>query len=617
MSMSIVRYAALLPAFVFVLVLTASPLQAQAPPPEDWLTVFEQSDGRETPDYEATIGYLKRLAESSPWIELRSIGISPQGRDIPLLILSRDGAFTPEAARATKKAVVLIMGGIHAGEIDGKDAGMMLMRDIAVTKTQERLADKAIILFLPIFNVDGHERRGRHNRFNQDGPEITGWRTTAHNLNLNRDFMKADAPEMRMWLRMYDAWMPEMFVDCHVTDGIDFQYNVTYTMEMFANMSPRIVKWQKAFDKVLVRRMAAFGDPIAPYVLPREDRDLSKGIRAYAATPRFSTGYAAIRNRSALLIETHSLKPFKQRVQSTYRMLVETIAYINQKGADLRKATETADLETIDLFRARKRPAIVPLRFQADSSITSMEFYTWKSEIRESDISGGTYQVWDHEQPDTVRVPIIDVVRPSLTVTAPGAYLLPMEHTEQAEILRLHGVRLERLSKKQRVITETYVIDSTTWSTRPYETRVRLERIKHRTRIDTTEWPAGTYVVRLAQTSGCVALHLLEPDGPDSFLSWGMFNGIFEQKEYFEAHVMERIAPVLLAGNPTLRADFERKLAADSTFAANPRARLYYLYERSPWWDARQNVYPVGRVRDAAGLVSVDENAWSRRRYLD
>lgn len=607
------------PALVFLLTVAASvPLvHAQAPPPDEWLTRFERSGGTETPDYEETVAYLKRLDDASPWIAVSSLGVSPQGRDMPFMVLSRDGAFTPEAARATKKPVVLIMGGIHAGEIDGKDAGMMLVRDIAVTRTQERLADKAIILFLPMFNVDGHERRGKYNRFNQDGPEVTGWRTTAHNLNLNRDFMKADAPEMRMWLRMFDAWMPEMTVDCHVTDGIDFQYNVTYTMEMFANMSPRIVKWQKAFDKVLTKRMAAFDDPIAPYVLPREDRDLSKGIRAYAATPRFSTGYVAIRNRSGLLIEAHSLKPFKQRVESTYRMLVETIAYINQKGADLRKAVEAADLETVDMFRARRKPAVLPLRFTADSSSSSMPFYTWKSEIRDSDISGGTYQVWDHSQPDTVRVPILDVVQTSLSVTAPGAYLLPAEYENLAEILRLHGVQLERLAKSQRVISETYVFDAPTWSARPYETRHRIEKITHRTRIDTTEWPAGSFVVRLAQTSGKVAVHLLEPDGPDSFLSWGMFDGIFEQKEYFEAHVMERIAPVLLAGDPTLRADFERKLASDSTFAANPRARLYYLYERSPWWDARQNVYPVGRVRESVGLVTVGENAWSRRRFLD
>ncbi|HKC66250.1 MAG TPA: M14 family zinc carboxypeptidase, partial [Pyrinomonadaceae bacterium] len=199
--------------------------------PTEWRTLAEKTNYRETPRYDETIAYSRKLADASPLIRYESFGKSGEGRDLPLLIAASGDTFTPQAVRRAGKVVLLIQACIHPGESDGKDAGLALLRDIAITKTRTGLLDHVVILFIPIYNVDGHERFGPFNRLNQNGPAEMGWRATSTNLNLNRDYMKADAPETRAWLRLWTEWNPDLLIDCHVTDGADFQYNITYIYE--------------------------------------------------------------------------------------------------------------------------------------------------------------------------------------------------------------------------------------------------------------------------------------------------------------------------------------------------------------------------------------------------
>ena len=185
----------------------------QNPPvPSEWLTHAEKTDYRETPRYAETIEYAKRLDQASPLIKFQTFGKSGEGRDLPLLIATEGDTFTPEAARRDGKAVVLIQACIHAGEPDGKDAGLALLRDIAITKTQPGLLTNLVVLFIPIYNTDGHERVSPYNRINQDGPDEMGWRTTSTYQNLNRDYMKAATPETRAWLSLWNHWKPDLFV---------------------------------------------------------------------------------------------------------------------------------------------------------------------------------------------------------------------------------------------------------------------------------------------------------------------------------------------------------------------------------------------------------------------
>jgi hypothetical protein len=311
---------------------------------DKWITEFERSGGTRTPRFEETLDYCRKLEKASPWIRVTSFGVTPRGRKLPLVILSKDRAFDPASAARTGKAVILIQSGIHAGEIDGKDASLMLMRDIAVTKTLPHLLDSTIILFVPIFNLDGHERFGPFNRINQDGPEEMGWRVTAQNLNLNRDYMKSETPEMQAMLRLFTAWLPDFYVDCHVTDGIDFQYDVTYAVEPPPYLDARVSGWiQRTLLPAAIPVVEQSGHKIFEYVFPREDRDLSKGLNAGASTPRFSTGFAALQNRPAVLIETHMLKPYKMRVEATYHFLRGMIGAINANPSALRAAVRAAD----------------------------------------------------------------------------------------------------------------------------------------------------------------------------------------------------------------------------------------------------------------------------------
>jgi murein tripeptide amidase MpaA len=281
--------------------------QSESPnvPPE-WQTTAEKTDYRKTSTYDETVAYCRRLADASGGlIVYKTYGKSGEGRDLPLLIAAKDKTFTPESARRKGKAVVLIQAGIHAGEIDGKDAGLALLRDIAITKSRLDLLNDVVIVFEPIYNVDGHENSNPFMRINQNGPEEMGFRGNATNLNLNRDYMKADAPETRAWLGLWNEWNPDLFIDCHVTDGADFQYNVTYEYAHFQEVSPAVKRWMdEHFDGRIVPKVEKEGNLLTHYV-EFAGREVTGGIATFIATPRFATGYTPLRNRAGLLIETH------------------------------------------------------------------------------------------------------------------------------------------------------------------------------------------------------------------------------------------------------------------------------------------------------------------------
>ena len=186
---------------------------------EDFMTDCEKSGFVKTPRFEETMAWFRKLEDFSPMVKVGSFGTSPQGRDLSMVIVDKDGLQDPEKIRAKGRVIILIESCIHAGEPDGKDASMMFLRDMIVDKKNIDLLDDVSFLFIPVFNVDGHEDFSAINRINQNGPEELGTRNTSQYLNLNRDFLKADAPEMRAWLKLYNRWMPELFIDVHFVYG--------------------------------------------------------------------------------------------------------------------------------------------------------------------------------------------------------------------------------------------------------------------------------------------------------------------------------------------------------------------------------------------------------------
>jgi len=559
--------------------------------PDAWKTTAERTSYAKTSTYAEAVAYSKHLAAASRGlIRYETYGKSGEGREMPLLIAASGGAFTPEIARRQGKAVVLVQAGIHAGEIDGKDAGLALFRDIAITRTRASLLDNVVILFEVIYNVDGHENRSPFMRMNQNGPDEMGFRANASNLNLNRDYMKADAPETRAFLGLWNKWQPDVFIDCHVTNGADFQYNISYEYAHFQEVAPNIKAWMdQHFDGKVVPAVEKDGNLITRYV-EFAGREITSGIATFVATPRYATGYASIRNRPGLLIETHVYKPYRSRVRGTYDVLRHSIEEIGGSKKSLALAIGHAEFENT----TRVVGAQFPLAVGVTDKPTETEFKGLEYKVEDSPISGGKMLVYS-TTPKTYTIKKFDEGKVERSVTTPIAYIIPPQYTEVIERLKLHGIKFETLRTAKTIEVESYRLTEPKWSTNSFENRIPLS-CKPLLIKENRIYAAGSVIVELNQPTANVAIHLLEPAGPDSLVYWGFFNSVFEQKEYGESYQIEKLAKEMLAKDPKLKAEFEAKLK-DEAFAKNPRARLQFFYERSRYYaDQRIGYYPVGRI---------------------
>lgn len=575
------------------LLLVVLALQADAQGvPDEWRTYAEKTEYKRTPRYTETVDFSRRLADRSPFIEYRSIGKSPEGRDIPLLIAATVGNFDPRAAREAGKAVVLIQAGIHSGESDGKDAGLALFRDIAVTGSAAGLLKDTVILFIPIYNVDGHEMFGKFNRINQNGPEESGFRANSANQNLNRDYMKADNPETRAWLDLWNEWNPDFFIDCHVTDGADYRYNITWEYARHEEAPEPIKAWMaKHFEGKVIADVEERGNLLSPYLQFADRSDPTKGIFTFIATPRFATGYTPLRNRAGLLIEAHSLKPYAPRVKGTYDLLKEMIEEIGAEKASLLAANSAADKAASTRGGRDSAPFPLALSIVREPSRT---FELKGLEIRyvDSEASGAKRLVYG-PQPKDISIPWFDGTTVSKAVLPPDFYIVPPQWNDVIDRLAAHGAAFSRLENETRIEVESYRFKDPKWATSSFEGRITLRAEAEPIRESRT-FPKGSVVVPVAQKASAVVIHLLEPEAPDSLFYWGFFNAIFESKEYAETYALEELAEKMLANDPSIRREFEEMLK-DESFAKDPRKRLAFFYDRSGYKE-RPGIYPVGRV---------------------
>jgi len=560
-----------------------------------WLTHYEKSNFKETPGYKETIEYSKKLARKSEWIRYKTFGKSPQNRKLPLIIVSKDNNFTPKKINDSGKVTLLVEACIHPGEPDGKDAGLMLLRDIAIKKKHTELLDNITLLFIPILNVDGHERFGPYNRINQNGPKEMGWRTTAQNLNLNRDFLKADAPEMKHWLTMFNKWMPDFFIDIHTTDGADYQYPITYAMEIFGNMEPGLTQWQKdTYLPEIKKEMQQAGHPIFPYISFKEWHNPESGIVAWAAEPRLSEGYTALHNRPGLLIETHMLKNYKTRVTATYKMLIKTMDLLNKENQKLNKLISEADSYTASKA-FREKP--FPLEFQATDDSTMVEFKGIKYDKVHSNLTGTDWFKYGDE-PVTFKVPYFNDIVPSKTAKLPECYIIPPEWISVIERIKLHGIKTYKLREQKEITVNSYLFTNVNFNKKPFEGRHRIKSMEIQPYKKKETFPKESIIVPMDQKRARVIAHILEPKSPDSFVKWGFFNAIFEQKEYAELYVMEEKAREMLKKDSTLKRKFREKKKNDKNFANSPWAIANWFYEKTPYWDEKKNNYPVAKIYD-------------------
>jgi hypothetical protein len=584
---------------------------------EEWLTPAEKTCYATTPTYDETMAYLKRIAAAAPGqVRILPFGKTGEGRELDIVVVSKDGVFDPASLHAVKRPVVLVQNSIHAGEMDGKDACLALLRDMVLSKTKARLLDAAgdagkagaVLVFIPIYNADGHERRSAFNRINQDGPAEMGWRANGTNLNLNRDYMKADAPETRAFLALYNRWNPDFFVDDHVTDGADFQYDVTFSIDDTPAVPEGTRQW---VDRVAVPALAGYVNAhghvaLDSYVELVDDKDLGKGLSIYEDEPRFSTGFVSLTGRPAMLIELHMLKDYRTRVTGNYEALVAVMQLVNKDADTLFDLNAAAD-------SAAKKWAgkSYPLAVAWGGKTEPVAFRGYESKRTRSDVSGTDWVEYSHKA-KSFTVPRQVGYKVSEAVTAPAAYLVPAQWVQVINRLTLHGVKVLRTTAPYDTEVDTYECSGMTWQDPPFEGRhptfngeashgagkfgqcKPVKEMRH--------FPAGSALVRLDQRMAPVAMEWLEPVAPDSALQWGFFDSIFEEKEYGEAYVEERLAREMMAKDPGLRSEFESKLRSDAAFAASPAARLDFFYQRSEWGKAnRIGAYPVGRLMTLDG----------------
>jgi hypothetical protein len=510
-----------------------------------------------------------------------------------MVVASSDGATSAQTLAENGKPTLLAHAGIHSGEIDGKDAGLMLLRDMTVGGTKASLLDGANFLFIPILSVDAHERFSVYSRINQRGPREMGWRTNRRNLNLNRDFAKLETEELRAFVAMVKEWQPDLYLDLHVTDGADYQYDITYGYNGQYGWSPAIAKWlDDTFTPAIQRDLAAMGHIPGPLVFAINGQDMSGGNLEWAAGPRFSNGWGDLRHLPTVLVENHSLKPYNQRVLGTYLFLETTLETLAAHGAELRRATETDRA-------ARNDDVALDWQFNRDADPTTRSFKGVVSETYDSSVTGQPNVRWTGETTES-EIPVFAMSKPSTTVRRPALYYVPAAWTPIIEILELQGIGIERLGKTTTVEVERYRLPDAALDadTSPFEGRTRYKSGEPVVDQTTVELRAGSYVVSTDQTLGTLAIVLLEPEAPDSLFQWGYFSEILQRTEYFEAYVMEPMAQAMLDADPALRTGFEARLEADADFAGDARARLQWFYEKTPYYDEEYRVYPVFRSLD-------------------
>jgi len=562
---------------------------------DPWVTPSERTGLIATPGYDETMAWLHKLVAAAPELKMVSIGKSLQGRDFWMVIASADQAFTAEALKATGKPLLLAHSGIHAGEIDGKDAGLMLLRDMTVAGKRKELLAKTNFLFIPILNVDGHERRSPYNRINQRGPEEMGWRTNARNQNLNRDFTKLDTEGVRALIQVFRQWKPDLYLDLHVTDGADYQYDITFGGNGRSGWSPAIGNWiEDVYRPAVSSALSEYGHEPGGLVFATNGMDMKDGFLTWSGDPRFSNGYGDATHLPTILVENHSLKPYKRRVLGTYILLAETLELMAREEDSLRQAT---------LSDQRQRPKSIPMGFKRNENQVpeNVLFKGISSERYQGEVSGAEVVRWTGK-PINESISKVYISEPTEMVEIPAAYIIPAVWSDIVERIVLHGIEVEQLSKPLSTRAEVYhlpgagIAEKSGWTPNPFEGHIRIDPGEPAKQVIETTFPVGSYRISTDQPLGELLVLMLEPLAPDSFLQWGFFLEIFTRTEYAEAYVMEPLAQKMLENDAKLKQRFEQKLASDEEFAASQHQRLMWFYEQTPFYDEQYLLYPVARI---------------------
>ena len=549
---------------------------------------FEKTDGKETATYFEAIDWYKKLDKRSPKVLVKEMGATDAGYPLHLVLVNNEGHFDVTKWHAQKKIVILINNGIHPGEPDGIDASMMLVRDIVANKII--LPTNVALAFIPVYNIGGSLNRGSFSRVNQNGPLEYGFRGNSQNLDLNRDFTKCDSKEARSFTEIFHLLDPDILMDNHVSDGADYQHTMTLITTQYDKLGNELGNWlKKTFEPALYQSMSAKGWPMTPYV-NFESSNPDNGMEMFYDPPRYSSGYAALFQTVAFIPETHMLKPYKERVLSTYA-LMQTMM-------------EKANLHTreIILYRKKAREAVTsqqsfPLSWKLDSTQhTIIRFMGYEQAFKTSGATGLKRMYYDRTKPFTKGVRFFNVFRPDNAVIKPAAYIIPQGWHAVTDLLKLNGVQYKRLQADTSIEVAAYHIDDYKSSGRAYEKHHKNYGVKVSVSNQKIKFLKGDYYIPLNQKANRYLVEMLEPTGDDSFFAWNFFDAILQQKEGYSDYRWEDIAAIILKSDTTLQQKLVERKRSDPPFAENASAQLDFIYRNSPYYEPVHLRYPVYRV---------------------
>jgi hypothetical protein len=559
-------------------------------------TIPFDTNPNQTVTYQEAIACYERMAAAYPDIfRLQAVGSTDSGHPLHVAVLSLDGQFEPAQIHASGRRILLINNGIHPGEPEGIDATIMLLRDY-LTRPEKRaeLAHMAIVV-IPVYNVDGCINRGSYSRANQDGPESYGFRANSRNYDLNRDFVKCDSRNARTFNQIFRHWNPDIFVDTHTSNGADYQYTMTLIPTLHSKLEAPLGEFlSKTMLPALYGDMKQRGWEMIPYVdTPQPTPD--SGIINFCDYGRYSTGYAAMWNTIGFMPETHMLKPFADRLWSTYHFIDAVVHFIHQHH-------EAIGTQRAAAFEQTRTKKAFHLDYAMDATRRdTLMFKGYTAKYKPSAVSGLPRLWYDRNEPYEKPIPYYNYFNPTVTVTKPEAYIIPQAWEAVIQRLELNQVAMTRLDRDVVLDVEMYKIGSfnnrAAWEGHYFHSKVEVTAFQR-----TQNFYTGDYVVWLNQDANRYIMETLEPQAPDSWFAWNFFDPILAQKEGFSDYVFEDLAAEFLDKNPAVRAALKAKQDADPDFAADASAQLDWVYRQSPWYEPTHKLYPVARVMDAKAL---------------
>ncbi len=554
----------------------------------DFTITFEKSEGKQTATYEEVVRFYENLAEAYPSVKMRNSGRTDSRERLRMVTINPSPETNLDKVKEDKN-IILINNGIHPGESDGIDATMMLFRDIAQGKID--MPKNTVIATIPIYNIGGALNRNSGSRTNQNGPEEYGFRGNARNYDLNRDFIKSDTWNASAFARIFHILKPDVFIDNHVSNGADYQYTLTHLFTQHNKLGGELGTYlHTELMPSLETELASKKWDITPYVNVY-NRTPDKGFSQFMDSPRYSTGYTTLWNTLGMMVETHMLKPYKQRVEGTYELMksmIEIMERDHEKIQSLRK----------DAYKKLATRETYPINWQLDTTKSSMlNFKGYEGEMVTSEITGLPRLKYDRNRPFIKKVPYQNYFKATSEITIPEAYLIPEQWRRVIDRLKVNEIEMEYIEDDIDMEVEVYHIDNYQTYTRPYEGHYPHYNTAVRRSIETVSIKEDSYLeVKTDQLGFRYILETLEPEAVDSFFNWNFFDTILQQKEGFSAYVWEDAAAKLLAENAELKSEFEKKKQNNEKFAASAYQQLDWLHKKSDNYEKAHLRYPIYRV---------------------